>query len=41
MVSSGTTKIAYGTDLVDGLEEEELLDDIGDVGDWIGVGAIW
>ena len=40
MVSSGTTKLGYGTDLVGGPEEEELLDGIGDLGDWIGVRGI-
>ena len=40
MVSLGTTRIGYVADLVDGPWGEELLDSMGDLGDWIKDGGI-
>ena len=40
MVNSETTRIGYVADLVDGPGEEELLDSVGDSGEWIKNGTI-
>ena len=40
MASWGTTNVGYVADLLDGPGEEELLDSIGYLGDWIEVRTI-